>query len=298
MRTPSSCSGNGASGFAVVAALTLAAPVTWLGVDAITTGNALHSLTHTQEGARDLRRTTGLSNVPGTARGGLEVLLTWPVLLGGVAGFALALVACRRARPLLAVGLVGGVTYFLLGVADLSLLDRYLLLPAIVLAFGFAYAITGWAAQTGWTRGVWAAGAAVLALYALTAAPGRLDALRTAEARGAANAELVASLRRFDDNATLTRALRRCDRVAVRDQRGRALLVDELGVPVHRVVDARRTPLGARDVFVTVDDRTMREEQLALFPAHPTPPAAAPPEGFRVIAAHDGWRALAGPACR
>ena len=215
------------------------------------------------------------------------------MLLGGVAGFALALVACRRARPLLAVGLVGGVTYFLLGVADLSLLDRYLLL----LAFGFAYAITGWAAQTGWTRGVCAAGAAV-ALYALTAAPGRLDALRTAEARGAANAELVASLRWFDDNATLTRALWRCDRVAVRDQRGRALLVDELGVPVDRVVDARRTPVGARDVFVTVDDRTMREQQLALFPAHPTPPAAAPPAGFRVIAAHDGWRALAGSACR
>ena len=80
-------------------------------------------------------------------------------------------------------------------------------------------------------RGVWAAGAAVLAVYALTAAPGRLDALSTAEARGAANAELVAGLRRFDDNPELTRALRRCDRVGVRDQRGRALLVDELGVP-------------------------------------------------------------------
>jgi hypothetical protein len=138
----------------------------------------------------------------------------------------------------------------------------------------------------------------VLAVYALTAAPGRLHALRTAEARGAANAELVASLRRFDDSATLTRALRRCDRVAVRDQRGGALLVDELGVPVDRVVDARRTPVGAGDVFVTVDDRTMRGEQPALFPAHPTPPAAAPPAGFRVIAAHEGWRALAGPACR
>ena len=124
-------------------------------------------------------------------------------------------------------------------------------------------------------RGVWAAGAAVLAVYALTAAPGRLDALSTAEARGAANAELVAGLRRFDDNPELTRALRRCDRVGVRDQRVRALLVDELGVPVDRVVDARRTAVGARDVFVTVDDRTMRDEQPALFPAHPTPPAAA-----------------------
>ena len=50
-------------------------------------------------------------------------------------------------------------------------------------------------------------------------------------------------------------------------------------------------------MFVTVDDRTMRDEQPAPFPAHPTPPAAAPPAGFRVIAAHDGWRALAGPAC-
>ena len=138
----------------------------------------------------------------------------------------------------------------------------------------------------------------MLAVYALTAAPGRLHALRTAEARGAANAELVASLRRFDDSATLTRALRRCDRVAVRDQRGRALLVDELGVPVDRVVDARRTPVGAGDVFVTVDDRTMREEQPALFPAHPTRPAAARRRSFRVIAAHGGWRALAGPACR
>jgi len=79
---------------------------------------------------------------------------------------------------------------------------------------------------------------------------------------------------------------------------GRHAARRELGVPVDRVVDARRAAVAAGDVFVTVDDRTMREEQPALFPAHPTPPAAAPPAGFRVIAAHGGWRALAGPACR
>jgi len=51
----------------------------------------------------------------------------------------------------------------------------------------------------------------------------------------------------FDDSATLTRPLRRCGRVAVRDRRARALLVDELGVPVDRVVDARHTAVGAGD---------------------------------------------------
>jgi len=102
----------------------------------------------------------------------------------------------------------------------------------------------------------------------------------------------------FDDSATLTRPLRRCGRVAVRDRRARALLVDELGVPVDRVVDARHTAVGAGDVLVTVDDRTMREEQPALFPAHPTRTAAVPQARFRDIAAHGGWRALAGPACR
>jgi hypothetical protein len=283
---------------AIAAALTLAAPVIWLGVDLVTTGSALHSLTHTQEGARDLRRTTGLANVPTAARTGLEVLLTRPVLLGGAVGFVLALATRRRAAPLLAVGLVGGLTYVLLGIADLSLLDRYLVLPAIVLAVAFAYALTGWIDETGRARVLWAAGAAALAVYALTAGPSRIDALRTAKARSAANARLVASLRRFDDNRALGRALDRCGRVVVRDQRGRALLVNDLGLPVDRVVDGRRTRAGDDDLFVTVDAATMRRESLALFPADPSPPAAGAPARFRLIAAHGGWEALAGPACR
>ena len=47
-------------------------------------------------------------------------------------------------------------------------------------------------------------------------------------------------------------------------------------------------------MFVTVDDRERREEQLARSGA-PDAAGRGPPEGFRVIAAHDGWRALGPP---
>jgi hypothetical protein len=220
------------------------------------------------------------------------------VLLGGGAGFALALVACRRARPLLAVGLIGGITYLLLGVADLSLLDRYLLLPAIVLAFGFAYAVTGWAAQTGWARA--GVGGRRGRARGVRADRGSRPPARPEDGGGPRRRERrarrePAPVRRQRDAHPAAPALRSRRRPR---STGRHAARRELGVPVDRVVDARRAAVAAGDVFVTVDDRTMREEQPALFPAHPTPPAAAPPAGFRVIAAHEGWRALAGPACR
>jgi hypothetical protein len=273
------------------------APVIWLLVDAAVTGNPVHSLTHTQEGARALRRVTGAANVPSTAGYGLRELLSAAVLLGGTVGF-LAAGACRRAWPLLAVGLLGGVAYAAIGVAGLSLLERYLILPAIVLTLTFGYAVTGWLGRQGVRRFVWMGAAALLVAYALTAVAGRAETLGTVDDRAEANAALVSYLRALGGRPVTRRALQRCGRVVVRDQRPRALLINELGQPVPRVVDGRRVAADENDLFVTLNQRALAADQYALFPASPVPAAADAPARFRVVHVEGPWEVRAGPACR
>jgi hypothetical protein len=161
------------------------APIVWLATDWALAGDPLHSLTHTQEGARVLERTVGLANTPDAAKDGLVSLLTGPVLLGGGIGFLLA-ARDRRAWPMLALGVLGGAIYLAVGVAELSLLDRYLAISAVTLALTFGHATVGWAGERARGRAVWAVAGALLAGYAAIAIPGRVDELRAARSQVAA----------------------------------------------------------------------------------------------------------------
>ncbi|HLB21461.1 MAG TPA: hypothetical protein VK605_05090, partial [Solirubrobacteraceae bacterium] len=129
-------------------ALAIAAvgPVVWVLVDLIVTGKPFYSLNSTAGLAQELGRTQGIANVIGSLWTFSVRIDKMPVLLGALAGIALAiwLTPRRVLTPLAALALLLGV-FVLEGAAGASVIDRYLLGAAIMLVLFCAVAIGGWA---------------------------------------------------------------------------------------------------------------------------------------------------------
>jgi len=165
-------------------ALGVAAPVLWCLVDLAVTGDPLFSLTNTAALSESLDRERGLGAVPATFVTFLADLARPPVALAGVVGLGLALQRCgarRLAVPLALLG-AGVLTFVAIGVAGLSLIPRYLTVPAVALCVLGGYAVMGFttlepgAARTRW-RGA-AVGALALGVVFLVVKAGSFGALR------------------------------------------------------------------------------------------------------------------------
>jgi hypothetical protein len=127
-------------------ALMVAAPLLWALSDLAITGDPLHSLTGTRSTAEDLGRVTGLQHVPTTLPRRLGEILREPVLFGAAVGGVLSLWRLRTRGVLLgaAAGVLAVIAFGLLAAAGLSILTRYLLLPATILAIFAAAAVCAW----------------------------------------------------------------------------------------------------------------------------------------------------------
>ena len=120
------------------------APVLWVLLDWIATGKPLFSLQHTSSLANDLHRTKPASQAPSFALHSLDGTLKWPILLGAIAGVALAWVfARRRSAILFALAASGLITFFAIAVAGLSVIDRYLAASALALLVFAGFAVAG-----------------------------------------------------------------------------------------------------------------------------------------------------------
>jgi hypothetical protein len=160
-----------------LALLGAAAPVLWVLVDLLATGDPLHSLHATSELADDLGRERGLDEVPGSLVSFLSSTVRPPVALLGAAGAVLAL-RVRGLRPAavpLALVAAGVATFVAAGAFGLSILPRYLTVPAVALCVLAGYALAGFttleagALRRRWTQASMAAavlGAAGLAILA------------------------------------------------------------------------------------------------------------------------------------
>jgi hypothetical protein len=154
------------------AAIVAAGPILWVGLDFIVTGDPLYSLHATNNLAVSLSRTLPLSQVPNQTGYFLVNLVKAPVFAGGIAGILLSFwVMPRRMFAPAVIMLVGIGTFVAIAGAGLSVIDRYLLMPATMLLVFCAFALTGWTMlERGRLRRVWAAGAAVLAAYGVASA--------------------------------------------------------------------------------------------------------------------------------
>jgi hypothetical protein len=124
--------------------LVIAAPALWCMVDALVTGDPLFSLHSTSDLADELNRTRSFSEVPGDFVTFLADTAREPVAAAAVIG---AIVAWRRreGRAIhvpLALFLAGSFTFFATSVAGLSVLPRYLTVPAVALCLPAGYLVT------------------------------------------------------------------------------------------------------------------------------------------------------------
>jgi hypothetical protein len=124
--------------------LAVAAPVVWALVDLWVTGDPLFSLHSTSDLADELSRDTGLGAVPGGFVEFLGGTLRAPVAAAGVLGIVLAWRLRHRALlvPLSLLG-AGAFTFVATAAAGLSVLPRYLTVPAVALALFAGYAALG-----------------------------------------------------------------------------------------------------------------------------------------------------------
>jgi hypothetical protein len=155
-----------------------AAPVTWALVDLVVTGDPLHSLHATSGLADDLGRVRGIEHVPGSFVSFLGTTVRPPVALLAPVGALLAvrLLGWTALRVPLALFAAGVITFVGTGVLGLSILPRYLTVPAVALCLFAGYALAGFTAlapdhpwRRSWVRGSAAAtvaGAIGLAILA------------------------------------------------------------------------------------------------------------------------------------
>jgi hypothetical protein len=123
----------------------LAAPLLWVLVDLVATGDPLHSLHATSDLADDLGREQGLARVPGAFVEFVGATVRPPVALLGVVGIGLAW-RLRRGEARVLFGLFGAgvATFVATGAAGLSILPRYLTVPSVALCVFAGFALAGW----------------------------------------------------------------------------------------------------------------------------------------------------------
>src|SRR5262249_45896022 len=145
------------------AAYTAAGPLIWVALDAAVTGHPLFSLQHTNGLAEELGRTKSVLQVPHATRAFLNSLDKTPVVYGATVGTVLALlVTPKRTIMVFALLITGIATFFAVGIAGLSIIDRYLLVPSLMIMILAAVTIGGWTMlreRVKWRR-LWAAGGA------------------------------------------------------------------------------------------------------------------------------------------
>ena len=165
-------------------ALAAVAPVLWTLSDLVITGDPLYSLHATSALAEELGRERGIANVPRSFVSFLADTARPPVFAAALLGAVLAYRHRARLRALhvpLALFAAGTVTFVGTGVGGLSILPRYLTVPAVALCLLAGYAVLGFTtlppgrARTRWGRG--AAAAAMFGVAFLAVKAGSFAAL-------------------------------------------------------------------------------------------------------------------------
>ena len=222
--------------------LTLSAPVAWLAIDLIVTGDALFSFHSTSALADELRHSGGAAQVPGALVTYVAGTIRTPVALLGLAGIGLAWARYgpRRIAVPLALLLAGSLIFILAGLAGFSLIQRYLTVPSAALCLFAGYALVGFTTlpdadrwRRPWTRMAAVVGAlgVVAAIVLAATSVGRvrteLNFVRTS------HDDLVAILR-----TPAVRAARRCGPIV--------FPTDRLVPDTRWILDAPRSAVLAR----------------------------------------------------
>src|SRR4051812_38473466 len=155
---------------AVYAVLTALGPVLWAMTDYVVTGDPMFSLTSTQDLAAELERQKSGGDVIAALPSYLRGTVKTPVFFAGLIGMALSVwrFPLRTVIPVL-LFLAGTFTFVATGVAGLSVIVRYLLVPSVMLSLFAAFTVGGWTMlpRRSRARRIWAGAAAVATVVGL-----------------------------------------------------------------------------------------------------------------------------------
>jgi hypothetical protein len=241
------------------AALTGIGPVLWAATDFAVTGDPLFSLTSTKDLAAELQRTRSggdvLSALPVYLRGTVKT----PVYFAGLIGLAVAIwkFPLRAIVPVV-LFVAGAFTFVAAGLAGLSVLPRYLLVPSVMMTLFTAVALGGWTMTPRGSRlrRGWIVAAAAITVVGLGYTAVRPPSLERFNSELSFRGEQGRSLHRLLETGVVERGLR-CGAVSV---------------PTHKLIpDARWVlDLGASSVVARSDPSTASQRKarygVAIFP--------------------------------
>jgi hypothetical protein len=150
------------------AALAAIGPVIWAATDYAVTGDPLFSLHYTSSSAEELGRQRKLREIPSAVPYFFASLVKLPVLAAAVVGFVLAGLITPRHMAMPIVLLASSLgTFVLIGIAGLSVIERYLIVGALALLVFAAVTVGGWTMlRPGtWVRRAWLAVAVLLVAF-------------------------------------------------------------------------------------------------------------------------------------
>jgi hypothetical protein len=228
--------------------------------------------------------------VPDTISTYLGRMLKAPVLVGGLLAFLWALVT-RDRRLLVPASLaaLGVAAYAAIGVAGLSQIERYVMLPAIGIAVLFAYAAVGWVGvPAGRLRTAWAV--VGLLLLAGTAAflPARAREVASARSGVEERSRIVDDLDSLAGRPEVRRAADRCEPVNVAGYRAKPHLANGLARPPAKVGFPRPGRPIRRGLYVGPADRSVVRDFLAADIDVRRTHLTAPP-GFHPVTRNASW---------
>jgi len=202
-------------------ALAAIAPLVWMLLDWIVTGNPLYSLSATAGLAAELERTQGFGSVLGSVWSYGVRIDKLPVLLGGLLGIAIAVwLSPRRALAPLATFIVLLGVYVAEGAVGASVVDRYLIGAATALLPFCAVTVGGWTMLEPGSRlrQVWILAALALVAYGGVSAARTLSlsSLRTTLAE---HEDFHKGLARALRSPAVEAELRRCQLVSLPDNK-------------------------------------------------------------------------------
>jgi len=152
------------------AALAAIGPFGWLATDAIVTGDPLFSLTSTKDLAAELQRSKSGGGVLSALPDDLRLTVKTPVFVVGLVGIVVGIwrYPLRSVIPFV-LFCAGTFTFLATGLAGLSVIVRYLLVPAMMMTVFAGLALGGFTTLPHGTRArsAWAWGAALAAVLGI-----------------------------------------------------------------------------------------------------------------------------------